>query len=101
MEYVEFRKDENAMQIQSEIRNYIIENILFGDEELLDVDTSFQENGILDSIGFLEIITFVEEEFGIEIADSEVVPENLGSLRRISSFVEEKLMRKQSYNSAF
>jgi len=101
VEYVEFRKDENAMQIQSEIRNYIIENILFGDEELLDVDTSFQENGILDSIGFLEIITFVEEEFGIEIADSEVVPENLGSLRRISSFVEEKLMRKQSYNSAF
>ncbi|MCP4261209.1 MAG: acyl carrier protein [Planctomycetes bacterium] len=82
------------MQIQSEIRNYIIENILFGDEELLDVDTSFQENGILDSLGFLEIITFVEEKFGIEIADNEVVPENLGSLRRISSFVEEKLNEK-------
>lgn len=82
------------MQIQSEIRNYIIENILFGDEELLDVDTSFQENGILDSLGFLEIITFVEEKFGIEIADNEVVPENLGSLRRISGFVEEKLNEK-------
>ena len=94
MEYVEFRKDENAMQIQSEIRNYIIENILFGDEELLDVDTSFQENGILDSLGFLEIITFVEEKFSIEIADSEVVPENLGTLRKISSFVKKKLNEK-------
>ena len=94
MKYVELRKDENAMHIQSEIRNYIIENILFGDEELLDVDTSFQESGILDSIGFLEIITFVEGKFGIEIADNEVVPENLGSLQKISSFVEEKLNKK-------
>ena len=82
------------MQIQSEIRNYIIENILFGDEKLLDVDTPFQENGILDSIGFLEIITFVEGQFGIEIADNEVIPENLGSLRRISDFVEKKLKEK-------
>ena len=82
------------MQIQSEIRNYIIENILFGDEKLLDVDTPFQENGILDSIGFLEIITFVEGQFGIEIADDEVIPENLGSLRRISDFVEKKLKEK-------
>ena len=82
------------MQIQSEIRNYIIENILFGDDKLLDIDTPFQENGILDSIGFLEIITFVEEKFGIEIADNEVIPENLGSLRRISGFVKKKLKEK-------
>jgi len=94
VKYVELRKGENAMQIQSEIRNYIIENILFGDDELLDIDTSFQENGILDSIGFLEIITFVEGKFGIEIADNEVIPENLGSLRRISDFVEKKLNEK-------
>jgi len=82
------------MKIQNEIRDYIVENILFGDEELLDVDTPFQENGILDSIGFLEIITFVEEKFEIEIADNEVIPENLGSLRRISGFVEKKLREK-------
>jgi len=82
------------MQIQSEIRNYIVENILFGDELKLEADTPFQENGILDSIGFLEIITFVEEKFGIKIADNEVVPENLGSLQRISNFVEKKLYEK-------
>lgn len=79
------------MQIQNEIRSYIVENILFGDEHLIDIDTPFQENGILDSIGFLEIITFVEEKFGIEIEDNEVVPENLGSLRKVSDFVERKL----------
>ena len=82
------------MQIQNDIRNYIIENILFGDEQKLEVGTPFQESGILDSIGFLEIITFLEEKFGIEIADNEVVPENLGSLQRISDFVEKKLSEK-------
>ena len=79
------------MEIQDEIRTYIVENILFGDGERLEADTSFRESGILDSTGFLEIITFVEEHFGIEIADSEVVAENFGTLRRISSFVATKL----------
>jgi acyl carrier protein len=82
------------MEIQNEIRDFIVENILFGDGHRLETDTLFQENGILDSIGFLEIITFVEGQFGIEIADNEVVPENLGSLRRISNFVEKKLNEK-------
>ena len=82
------------MEIQNEIRDYIIENILFGDGQKLETDTSFQESGILDSLGFLEIITFVEEKFSIEIADSEVVPENLGTLRKISSFIKKKLNEK-------
>jgi acyl carrier protein len=45
-------------------------------------------------MGFLELITFVEEEFGIEIADYELVPENLDTLRRMSNFVTGKLHQK-------
>lgn len=82
------------MKIQNEIRGYIVENILFGDEQKLEVDTPFQENGILDSIGFLEIITFVEGKYGIEITDNEVIPENLGSLQKISDFVGKKVKEK-------
>ncbi|MHC4519875.1 MAG: acyl carrier protein [Planctomycetota bacterium] len=82
------------MEILKEIREYIVENILFGDGQGLEIDTPFQEGGILDSTGFLEIITFVEERFDIEIADSEVVPENLGTLRKISSFVAGKVGEK-------
>ena len=54
-------------------------------------DVSFQESGILDSTGFLELITFVEEKFAIEIADSELIPENLDTLRKMSNFVEGKM----------
>ena len=79
------------MNTAQEIRSYIIENILFGDGEKLDEDVSFQESGILDSTGFLELITFVEEKFAIEIADSELIPENLDTLRKMSNFVEGKM----------
>ena len=84
------------MEVQNQIRDYIVENILFGDEQRLEADTSFQAGGILDSTGFLEIITFVEERFGIKIEDSEVVPENFSTLRKLSDFVRVKLQEKSA-----
>ena len=89
------------MKIQNEIQNYIVENILFGDGQKLETDTSFQEGGILDSIGFLELITFVEGKFDIKIADEEVIPENLDTLRKISDFVKKKIDGKQLHYSMF
>ncbi len=82
------------MEIQDEIRAYIVDNILFGEGQGLEADTSFQDSGIVDSTGMLEIITFVEEKFGVTIGDDEVVPENLGTLRDISRFVDKKLQKE-------
>jgi acyl carrier protein len=82
------------MKVQQEIRDYIKENILFGDGEKLDENVSFQESGILDSTGFLELITFVEQQFGVDIADDELVPENFDTLKKMSTFVEQKLAAK-------
>ena len=56
------------MNIQQTIHDYIVDNILFGDGEKLTEEVSFQESGILDSTGFLELITFAETRFGIRIA---------------------------------
>jgi len=76
--------------VQQEIHNYIVDKILFDNGEKLDEDLSFQESGILDSTGFLELITFVEEKFRVEISDRELVPENFDTLRKISGFVQSK-----------
>jgi acyl carrier protein len=76
--------------VQQEIRNYIVDKILFDDGEILDEDLSFQESGVLDSTGFLELITFIEERFGIEISDWELVPENFDTLRKVAGFVQSK-----------
>jgi len=79
------------MSVQQKIRDHIFETILFGDEDRVDDSVSFQESGILDSNGFLELITFVEDEFGIELSNEELVPEYLDSIEKISSLVEKKL----------
>lgn len=79
-------------QISERIRNFLLENYLFGYEEneLLN-DSSFLELGILDSTGIMEMVTFVETEFGIEVLDEDILPENLDSIECISRYVFNKL----------
>ena len=81
----------SRMNIEQEIRRFIVDDILFGDGEKLQVDTSFQEHGLIDSLGLVELITFVEKKFGIDIKDDELIPENFDSLAKIARFVECKL----------
>jgi len=84
------------MKVEQEIRRYIIENILFEDADNMDENISFQESGILDSMGFLELITFIEAKFAIKIHDTELTPKNFDTLQKMSSFVEEKLKEKSN-----
>ncbi|MDY6903890.1 MAG: acyl carrier protein [Thermodesulfobacteriota bacterium] len=72
------------------IRQFIIDNFLFGDDAGLEADTSFLEEGIIDSTGMLELINYLEEEFSIEIDDDEMIPENLDSINNITAFLKQK-----------
>ena len=76
---------------KSKIRAFIVENFLFGNDEDLKDDTSFLEEGIIDSTGVLELVTFLEEEFDIAIDDEELIPENLDSINNVTAYLEKKL----------
>lgn len=76
--------------MQEKIRHFIVENFLFGDDEGLDNDTSFLETGVIDSTGILELVTFLDETFNIEIDDEELLPENLDSINNIVAFLSRK-----------
>lgn len=73
------------------LRQFIIDNFLFGqcDTPLSDED-SFLDNGIIDSTGVLELVSFVEGALGITIDDDELVPDNLDSIRKLLQFIERK-----------
>ena len=72
------------MSVEQKVRSYILENFLFTDDEsALNSADSCLGTGILDSTGILEIIFFLEDDFGIKVADSEMVPENLDSVDNI------------------
>jgi len=77
--------------LKNKIKSFIIENFLFGNANGLNDDTSFLEEGIIDSTGVLELITFLEDEFSITVDDEELIPENLDSINNVTVFVEKKM----------
>lgn len=77
------------MDPQQRVRSFIIENFYLDASEIGD-DTLLVSNGFIDSTGMLEVITFLESEFGIEISDQETTPDNLESIARIAAFVARK-----------
>ncbi|MBD3219890.1 acyl carrier protein [bacterium] len=79
------------MDATSQIRSYIIESFLFGDASpLTDDRMSLLDNGVIDSTGVMELVAFLEDDFGLTIRDEELVPENLDSVANLASFVERK-----------
>lgn len=79
------------MNYLNTVKDFVLENFLFGDNGQLTEDTSFLESGIVDSTGVLELVTFLENTFDIRIEDDELVPENLDNLKSIAQFLELKL----------
>ena len=74
------------------VRRFISENFLFRDDgDAIAHDQSLLDAGIIDSTGVLELVCFLETTFGIEVQDDEMLPENLDSIRAISSYVSRKL----------
>jgi acyl carrier protein len=74
------------------VRRFIGENFLFRDDgDAITHDASLLDAGIIDSTGVLELVCFLETTFGIEVRDDEMLPENLDSIRAITSYVSRKL----------
>lgn len=78
---------------KTKITQFIVENFLFGNADGLEEDTSFIEEGIIDSTGILELISFLEGEYSIKVSDEELVPENLDSINNIAAFLQNKLQQ--------
>jgi acyl carrier protein len=63
---------------------------MFGTDNGLKDDTSFLEEGIMDSTAVLELVTFIEETFGITIDDDDLIPENLDSVNNLVGYLKKK-----------
>lgn len=77
--------------MDTEIREFVKENyILTGEVTDLDADQSLTDLGIIDSIGVFALVDFIEQSYGVVVADDEMTPENLDSINRIVAFVTKK-----------
>lgn len=81
-----------AVDIKAQVRQFIIDNFVLGARAATFSDTdSFMDRHLIDSTGFLELVTYLEESFGIAVQDEEMVPENLDSLTAIDAYLSRKL----------
>jgi acyl carrier protein len=75
--------------IEAELRQFVIDNFMYGKDGLSN-DTSFLASGLIDSSGVLELIIHLEQTYGLEIEDEDLIPENLDSINRLVAFVGRK-----------
>lgn len=82
----------NESQIREKIRSYLDENFLYMMPDLiLNDDDRLLERGVVDSMGIVEMLTFIEDQFGVKPADEEISEANLGTVNAIVRFVSTKL----------
>ncbi len=82
-----------TMDIEREIRSFLIDNFLFGRTEEWRDHVSLLGN-VIDSTGAIELVTFLQDRFAITVEDTEVVPENFDTLENVVVYVERKLCSK-------
>lgn len=80
------------MTVTERLRAFIVDELKWsGSPDILTDDYALIENGVVDSLGIFQLVSFVERELGVAVADEELILENFGTLRTISALVEAKL----------
>ena len=78
-------------QIQEDVRQFVTDDFLFDSSSQFADDDSFIEKGLIDSMGILRLITFVEKKYAIRVLEEELITENWDSVERVAMFVQKKL----------
>lgn len=77
--------------IEKDLRQFVVETFLFGiDDSTLSNHDSFIDRGLIDSMGILNLVSHVESTYGIQVADSDLVPEIWDSVSSIANFIASK-----------
>jgi acyl carrier protein len=78
------------MEVLPKVRSFVTTNFYVADPGALADDASLLDAGIVDSTGVLEVVQFLEADFGVKVEDHEIIPENVDSIARIAAFVKRK-----------
>ena len=76
--------------VKAQIKQYIAENLLFAEAFPHADDASFLGEGIVDSVGVMELVAFVNTQFGVTVEPQEITPENFDSVQRLGDFIARK-----------
>ena len=77
------------------LKEFVINNFMFGQGDSLENDTDFFDKGIIDSTGTLELVSYIEENFDISVLDNELIKENFSSLNKVNEYINNKIAKKE------
>jgi acyl carrier protein len=81
--------------IIEDIEKALLTEIAVGlDKKSLGPDEDLLEQGIIDSLGLMKLVDFMEKKFAIKIIDEDIVPENFQSLSSMARLVEQQMQNK-------
>lgn len=81
----------DSLQIEEHIRDFVARNLLYSEDGFTYADdASFLQEGIIDSLGVLELVAFTEKTFGVKVDQKEVTPAHFDSVTRLAAFIREK-----------
>jgi acyl carrier protein len=81
----------NRATIPQEVRRFITDNYLLGRDYSFEDGDSFLDHSIIDSIGILQLVTFLQDTYGVTVEDEELIPQNLDSITAVSAYLSRKL----------
>jgi acyl carrier protein len=94
------RNNMTMSQIRDQLRAFVVRQFLFGEDNGMADDASLLDQGVVDSTGVLELVAFLESNYGIKVADDELVPDNLDSIQSLERFVQRKTQATVPVNVA-
>jgi acyl carrier protein len=80
----------NTNHVNDRVRNFIVGKFPMARKRAIGAGDNLLETGVVDSLGILELVTFMEKEFSLKISDDELTAENFASIERIAAFIEAK-----------
>ena len=80
-----------ASTVAQQVREFIVENFLYGQERAFKDDDSFLGEGIVDSTGVLQLVSHLEETYGITVEDEDLTPENMDSINSVVAYLSRKM----------
>jgi len=87
---------DNQSATTEKIRTFLLKKFPGAKKQRLDIDVPLLQSGIVDSLGVLDIVAYIEQTFAISVSDEELSPDNFSSISALASFVS----KKQSVNEA-
>ena len=76
------------METAQKLKHYIASEIMYADDDALSEDEALLGSGIVDSLGIMRLVSYIEEEFEVEVPEDQLVPEHFRTVTALAEFVE-------------